>query len=91
FGKREKQIFLGRDLLEHKNYSDQTALLIDQEVRSIVDSCYKESKTKLSEHKIELKKLAEALLEKEVLNVKQVKEITGLTKALPKKQESTKQ
>ncbi len=80
FGKRERQIFLGRDILEHKNYSDQTALLIDQEVHKIVDSCYKHAKQQLNEHKQELKKLADALLEKEVLGVEQVKEITGLEK-----------
>ena len=80
FGKREKQIFLGRDILEHKNYSDQTALVIDQEVHKIVDSCYKDAKRELNNHKQELKKLADALLEKEVLNAGQVKEITGLEK-----------
>jgi len=80
FGKREKQIFLGRDILEHKNYSDQTALLIDQEVHKIVDACYKDAKDELDKHKAELKKLAGALLEKEVLSVKEVREITGLEK-----------
>jgi len=80
FGKRERQIFLGRDILEHKNYSDQTALLIDQEVHKIVDSCYKQARDELSKHKVELKKLAGALLEKEVLSVKEVRELTGLEK-----------
>ncbi len=78
FGKRERQIFLGRDILEHKNYSEQTALLIDQEVKKIVDDCHKEAKQQLSSHRDQLKKLADTLLEKEVLTVKQVKEITGL-------------
>ena len=81
FGKRENQVFLGRDILEHKNYSDQTALLIDQEVHRIVDTCYKEAKKQLNNHKEELQKLASALLEKEVLTAQQAKEITGLTKA----------
>ena len=78
FGKRERQIFLGRDILEHKNYSDQTALLIDQEVKRIVDTCYKQAKQELNNHKDELEKLAKALLEKEVLNVEKVREVTGL-------------
>ncbi len=85
FGKREKQIFLGRDILEHKNYSDQTALTIDQEVYKIIDACYKQAKLELTNYKQQLKKLADALLEKEVLGVEQVKEITGL-KELPKKE-----
>ncbi len=80
FGKREKQVFLGRDILEHKNYSDQTALLIDQEVRKIVDNCYKEARGQLNKHKDELKKLASVLLEKEVLSAEEVKKITGLAK-----------
>ena len=85
FGKREKQVFLGRDLLEHKNYSDQTALVIDQEVHKIVDTCYKQAKSQLNKHKDELKRLAEALLEKEVLTAKNVKEITGIEKAQQEK------
>lgn len=80
FGKRERQVFLGRDILEHKNYSDQTALVIDQEVHRIVNTCYKQANHELNKHKTELKKLADALLEKEVLNANQVKEITGLEK-----------
>lgn len=84
FGKREKQIFLGRDILEHKNYSDQTALLIDQEVHKIVQNCYMQAKNELNRHKSELQKLAKALLEKEVLSVKAVKEITGLEKSQTK-------
>ncbi|UCB57790.1 MAG: ATP-dependent zinc metalloprotease FtsH [Candidatus Omnitrophota bacterium] len=78
FGKRERQVFLGRDILEHKNYSDQTALRIDEEVHKIVDQCYRQAKSELSRHRDELKKLADALLEKEVLSVKEVKELTGL-------------
>lgn len=81
FGKRERQIFLGRDILEHRNYSEQTALLIDQEVKKIVDFCYKRAKSELSSHKSELQKLVNVLLEKEVLNAAEVKKITGLEKA----------
>ncbi|MBN2097921.1 MAG: AAA family ATPase, partial [Candidatus Omnitrophica bacterium] len=87
FGKRESQIFLGRDILEHKNYSDQTALTIDEEVHKIVDSCYKEAKAVLNKHKDGLQKLADALLEKEVLNSHEVKEITGLQEAHPENKE----
>jgi cell division protease FtsH len=81
FGKREKQIFLGRDILEHKNYSEQTALIIDQELHKIVHACYKQAKGELNKHRDELQKLAEALLEKEVLTANEVTAITGLKKA----------
>lgn len=86
FGKRERQIFLGRDILEHKNYSEQTALLIDQEVKKIVDFCYKRAKGELNSHKSELQKLVNALLEKEVLNAEEVKKITGLEKKVESEQ-----
>jgi cell division protease FtsH len=87
FGKREHQIFLGRDILEHKNYSDQTALEIDREVRRIVDECYKKARDVLTTNKAALKKLSEVLLEKEVLTAQQVMEITGIRRAEEEKQQ----
>ncbi|MBI5124150.1 MAG: cell division protein FtsH, partial [Candidatus Omnitrophica bacterium] len=74
------QIFLGRDLIEERNYSDQTALLIDQEVRKIIDECYKRAKDELVKHKDKLMVLAEKLLEKEVMEVEEVKILLGLAK-----------
>ena len=87
YGKRDEQIFLGRDLFEERNYSEETARLIDQEVKSMVDYCYKIAKDKLTEHKEELKKLAEVLLEKEVLDSEEVKKIVGIKNANPKQEE----
>ncbi|PIU41519.1 MAG: cell division protein FtsH [Candidatus Omnitrophica bacterium CG07_land_8_20_14_0_80_42_15] len=87
YGKRDEQIFLGRDLFEERNYSEETARLIDQEVKSMVDYCYKIAKDKLTEHKEELKKLAEVLLEKEVLDSEEVKKIVGIKNADPKQEE----
>ncbi len=78
FGHREEQIFLGRDIIEERNYSDQTALLIDQEVRSIIDGCYKTAKEELVRHKDKLKLLAEKLLEKEVMEVDEARILLGL-------------
>ena len=77
FGHREEQIFLGRDIIEERNYSDQTALLIDQEVRRIIDECYKKAKEELIKHKDKLKLLAEKLLEKEVMEVEEIKALLG--------------
>ena len=78
FGKRQDQIFLGRDILEERNYSDQTALLIDQEVKRIIDDCYNRAKEALTNNRDKLKLLAETLLEKEVLDVKEVRRLLGL-------------
>jgi cell division protease FtsH len=80
FGRPHEQIFLGRDITEEKDYSEATAVLIDAEVRKIVDDCYKESKDMLSKHKGKLKKLADLLLQKEVLNREEVEEIVGIKK-----------
>ncbi len=76
-GKRQEQIFLGRDILEERNYSDQTALIIDQEVKRIVDECYARAKETLAQNKDKLKRLSETLLEKEVLDVKEIKQLLG--------------
>ncbi|MFH1777243.1 MAG: ATP-dependent zinc metalloprotease FtsH [Candidatus Omnitrophota bacterium] len=78
FGKRQQQIFLGRDILEEKNYSEQTAVLIDQEVKRIVDDCFKTAKNILTEHKPELTLIAQTLLEKEVLDSEEVRKLVGL-------------
>lgn len=80
FGHREEQIFLGRDIIEERNYSDQTALLIDQEVRRIIDECYIKAKNELVKHRDKLKILAEKLLEKEVMEVEEIRVLIGLPK-----------
>ena len=80
FGHREEQIFLGRDIIEERNYSDQTALVIDQEIRRIIDECYERAKVELVKHKDKLKMLAERLLEKEVMDVGEIKALLGITK-----------
>ncbi|MFH0838904.1 MAG: ATP-dependent zinc metalloprotease FtsH [Candidatus Omnitrophota bacterium] len=78
FGKSYEQVFLGRDLGEERNYSEETARLIDLEIRKIVDECYAKATEELIKHKDRLKILAETLFEKEVLDGEEVKKITGL-------------
>lgn len=78
FGHREHQIFLGRDILEEKNYSEATAQLIDQEIRQIIDDCYNKAKSQLSAYKDKLKLLAETLKEKEVMTGEGVKKLLRL-------------
>ena len=66
-GRKQHEIFLGRDIVEDRNYSEEIAYAIDQEVRRIIDNCYETVKDLLIKHESVLEKIAEALLEKEVL------------------------
>jgi len=68
YGKKEEQIFLGRDIARHKDYSEETAQTIDREVSRIVTENYERAKTALTENIEMLHKVAEELLLKEVLN-----------------------
>ncbi len=84
FGNKDREVFLGRDLMRDKNYSETTAVVIDQEVRRIVDECYVRAKRTLEENLDKLRKLSGRLLEKEVLDSEEVKQIIGITNHLPK-------
>lgn len=72
FGKREEQVFLGRDIAHHKDYSEHTAIEIDREVRRIIDDAYQKARQLLSDHSPLLQAVAERLLEKEVLDGSEV-------------------
>jgi len=74
-GRKETQVFLGRDIVKEKNYSEETAQKIDMEVRRIIDECYERAVNLLKENKSKLEKLAQVLLEKEVLESQEVKQI----------------
>ncbi len=80
-GKREGLVFLGRDIMEEKNYSDQTANIIDEEVKKIIDGAYAKSKEVLRNNLDKLKLLSNSLLEKEVLSGEEVKKILGIEKS----------
>jgi len=77
FGKQEEQIFLGREISQHRDYSEQTAETIDDEVRRIIVDAYNSAKRVLEERADLLTRLAEALLEREVLDAA---EITALAR-----------
>ncbi|MEP0826965.1 MAG: ATP-dependent metallopeptidase FtsH/Yme1/Tma family protein [bacterium] len=77
FGKREEQIFLGREIAQHRDYSEETARLIDEEVRAIVLKAENRAREILTKNRELLDKVAEALLEKEVLDGQQLDEIIG--------------
>lgn len=68
FGKKEEEIFLGREIAKHRDYSEQTAIEIDAEVRRIVMEAADRSHRILSENKDKLHRLADALLEREILD-----------------------
>jgi len=72
FGKREEQVFLGRDIAQHRDYSEQTAIQIDQEVRRIVEDNYRRASDILTQHLDILNGIAHALLEKETLDLRDV-------------------
>ncbi len=75
FGKREEQIFLGKELTRHKDYSEKTAEEIDDEIRTIVADRYDYAKQLLLDNKPILIKLAEALLERETLNAAEINKV----------------
>ncbi|HTL71650.1 MAG TPA: ATP-dependent zinc metalloprotease FtsH, partial [Candidatus Eisenbacteria bacterium] len=77
-GRRDHQVFLGRDLGEERNYSDETARLIDLEVKRIIDEAYVRAKDELTRHADKLKLLATTLLEKEVLDAQEVRALVGI-------------
>jgi cell division protease FtsH len=79
FGRREEQIFLGREISQHRDYSEDTARIIDEEVRGIVEKAERIAFEILTVHRIELDKLAAALLEKEVLDGSAIDAIIGRT------------
>jgi len=73
FGKKEEQIFLGREIAQHRDYSEDTAIKIDQEVRRFVDAGYKSAVDILGNHRDALHRIAQALLEREVLDANEIK------------------
>ena len=77
FGKKEEQIFLGREIAQHQDYSEDTAVHIDQEVKKLVTDNYTRAHAVLLEHKQRLIELAEALLVRETLDGEQVRRIAA--------------
>jgi cell division protease FtsH len=75
FGKKEEAIFLGREIAQHRDYSEQTAQTIDREVRDIVERNYRRAKDILTTKIQVLHNLAQALLEYETLDGNEVERI----------------
>ena len=75
FGKKEEQIFLGREIAQHRDYSEDTAIKIDQEVRRLVDTAYKIAVDIVTSKREFLDKIAHALLEREVIDANDIRTI----------------
>src|ERR1700744_515773 len=73
FGKKDEAIFLGREINQHRDYSEDTAIQIDKEVRRIVSTGYERAKAILSNNREVLERIALALLEREVIDANEVK------------------
>ncbi len=75
FGKSDEQIFLGKELIRHQDYSPETAVKIDQEVKRIVMEQYERARSIILENKEIVERLAQALLDRETLEAWQIKRI----------------
>jgi cell division protease FtsH len=83
-GKKDDMVFIGRDLMKEKNYSEQTAQMIDSEVKRIVEDCHKKAMEILKKNRKFLKTMAEVLLEREVLDSTDVDDILAGKKIAPR-------
>jgi len=77
FGKKEEQIFLGREIAQHRDYSEETAIRIDEQVKKLVQGGYNTSAQILDERSEALVRIAEALLEREILDGNEVMQIVN--------------
>jgi cell division protease FtsH len=73
YGKKDEAIFLGREIAQHRDYSEDTAIQIDKEVKRIVNGGYEKAKNLLVNNRETLESIAQALLEREVLDANEVK------------------
>ena len=77
FGRREEQVFLGKEIAHHQDYSDKTAIEIDEAVHSIVMDCYNRARHLIETNIDGLKQLADELLKRETLITADIEEILG--------------
>ncbi|MFN8003561.1 MAG: ATP-dependent zinc metalloprotease FtsH [Acidobacteriota bacterium] len=77
FGKKEEQIFLGREIAQHQDYSEDTAVKIDQEVKRIVMQQYERARQIILDHRDAMERLAQALLTRETLDSVQIRRVVA--------------
>ncbi|WP_040198284.1 ATP-dependent zinc metalloprotease FtsH [Candidatus Soleaferrea massiliensis] len=73
YGENEQEVFLGRDFNHQRNYSENVAAEIDQEIREIIDTCYEKTKDILTDHMDQLRRVAEYLFEEEKMDGEEFK------------------
>ena len=78
FGKREEHIFLGREFAQSKDFSEETARLIDDAIKNLVLSASRQALDVLTSHRAQLEGLAQGLLDKETLDSQEIDRIIGL-------------
>ena len=88
FGRKEEAIFLGREIAQHRDYSEDTAIRIDQEIKKIVTTAYQRSRQIIEENRDVLDRIAQALLEREVLDAHEIRLLIE-DKPLPEKKVAT--
>jgi cell division protease FtsH len=77
FGKKDEEIFLGREIAQHRDYSEETARKIDQEVNNLISENYHKTHKLVTDHLSTLNRLANALLERETLDGPEIEQIIG--------------
>jgi cell division protease FtsH len=75
FGQKQDEVFLGRDIAQHKNYSEEVAFEIDKEIRGMIDQCYHKAEDILKQNINKLHKLVEVLLEKETIDAQEFENV----------------
>ncbi len=84
YGKREEQIFIGREIAQHRDYSESTAMKIDEAIRALVDQGYERAKSLIEANQEAMVRIAEALVEREVLDASEVRQLIDGTTPLAK-------
>ena len=82
-GNKREEIFLGRDISEDRNYSEEVAYKIDQEVKAIIDTCYENAKEILTSRRALMDKIAGVLLEREVIDAEEFERLMNEDKTEP--------
>ena len=83
-GSEGEPLFLGREIAQHKDFSEETAKRIDEQINKILNECMEDTTKILTEHKDQLDKLAQALVSRETLDDNEVRELLGFEAVGPK-------
>ncbi len=89
FGKKSEEIFLGREIAQHRDYSEKTAVLIDEEVKRIVREASDRAEDLLKKNEATLHRLAEVLLEREIMDGEEIDRIIQGKSLVPKSKKKT--